>query len=235
MALDHIDSRCSLKEDWKPLYSQNMESFFDFSLDEIEEINMENEDGGADLQLDAAEGNLPIEKLCIPMDSLTELGWDLHKDSQLQWGTPGATQHVTRSPFVHNFQAPVKARSKGLQTGRRVWSLNVSFGNSWQVVSADEHKSAIGKENLESSFPASAAAQRGGVVRRCSHCLSEKTPQWRMGPLGPKTLCNACGVRYKSGRLLPEYRPAASPTFVSNVHSNSHRKVLEIRRKKGTF
>lgn len=67
MALDHIDSRCSLKEDWKPLYSQNMESFFDFSLDEIEEINMENEDGGADLQLDAAEGNLPIEKLCIPV------------------------------------------------------------------------------------------------------------------------------------------------------------------------
>jgi len=50
--------------------------------------------------------------------------------------------------------------------------------------------------------------------------------------MGPKTLCNACGVRYKSGRLVPEYRPAASPTFVMSKHSNSHRKVLELRRQK---
>ncbi|KAJ4749663.1 GATA transcription factor [Rhynchospora pubera] len=68
--------------------------------------------------------------------------------------------------------------------------------------------------------------------RRCLHCETDKTPQWRTGPMGPKTLCNACGVRYKSGRLVPEYRPAASPTFVVSKHSNSHRKVVELRRQK---
>ncbi|XP_073309191.1 GATA transcription factor 7-like [Primulina huaijiensis] len=74
----------------------------------------------------------------------------------------------------------------------------------------------------------------GGFVsgRRCTHCLVQKTPQWRAGPLGPKTLCNACGVRFKSGRLFPEYRPACSPTFSQEIHSNSHRKVLEMRRKR---
>ncbi|XP_057799765.1 GATA transcription factor 12-like [Salvia miltiorrhiza] len=72
----------------------------------------------------------------------------------------------------------------------------------------------------------------GGEGRRCLHCATDKTPQWRTGPMGPKTLCNACGVRYKSGRLVPEYRPAASPTFVLTKHSNSHRKVLELRRQK---
>lgn len=70
-------------------------------------------------------------------------------------------------------------------------------------------------------------------VRKCMHCEITKTPQWRAGPMGPKTLCNACGVRYKSGRLFPEYRPAASPTFVPSVHSNSHKKVLEMRIKTG--
>jgi hypothetical protein len=83
-------------------------------------------------------------------------------------------------------------------------------------------------------------AAEGGVVgsggaqppRRCSHCGVQKTPQWRTGPMGAKTLCNACGVRYKSGRLLPEYRPACSPTFSTELHSNHHRKVLEMRRKK---
>lgn len=72
----------------------------------------------------------------------------------------------------------------------------------------------------------------GGEGRRCLHCATDKTPQWRTGPMGPKTLCNACGVRYKSGRLVPEYRPASSPTFVLTKHSNSHRKVLELRRQK---
>ncbi|XP_072978554.1 GATA transcription factor 11-like [Typha angustifolia] len=66
-------------------------------------------------------------------------------------------------------------------------------------------------------------------IRKCMHCGIEKTPQWRAGPMGPKTLCNACGVRYKSGRLFPEYRPAASPTFVPSLHSNSHKKVVEMR------
>ncbi|XP_038683028.1 GATA transcription factor 9-like [Tripterygium wilfordii] len=63
--------------------------------------------------------------------------------------------------------------------------------------------------------------------RKCSHCASERTPQWRVGPLGPKTLCNACGVRYKSGRLVPEYRPAASPYFDSMKHSNFHKKIMK--------
>ncbi|KAL5222682.1 hypothetical protein ABZP36_027395 [Zizania latifolia] len=85
----------------------------------------------------------------------------------------------------------------------------------------------IAQAHSGGSTPAAA-----GEGRRCLHCETDKTPQWRTGPMGPKTLCNACGVRYKSGRLVPEYRPAASPTFVVSRHSNSHRKVLELRRQK---
>ncbi|CAA0834050.1 GATA transcription factor 11 [Striga hermonthica] len=66
-------------------------------------------------------------------------------------------------------------------------------------------------------------------VKKCMHCQVTKTPQWREGPLGRKTLCNACGVRYRSGRLFPEYRPAASPTFVPSLHSNSHKTVIMMR------
>ena len=33
------------------------------------------------------------------------------------------------------------------------------------------------------------------LVTACSHLL-QVTPVWRAGPYGPKTLCNACGVRY---------------------------------------
>ncbi|XP_048546255.1 GATA transcription factor 12-like [Triticum urartu] len=89
------------------------------------------------------------------------------------------------------------------------------------------------KKKEAPAAPAMTAAEAAAAEgRRCLHCETDKTPQWRTGPLGPKTLCNACGVRYKSGRLVPEYRPAASPTFVPSKHSNSHRKVVELRRQK---
>ncbi|KAJ1390522.1 Zinc finger, GATA-type [Sesbania bispinosa] len=87
----------------------------------------------------------------------------------------------------------------------------------------------VEKENLGDSELEINNNGQHSIPRRCTHCLAQRTPQWRAGPLGPKTLCNACGVRYKSGRLLPEYRPAKSPTFVSYLHSNSHKKVMEMR------
>ena len=88
---------------------------------------------------------------------------------------------------------------------------------------ASPHLSGVEMRDLSS--------QQTGETKRCTHCEVTSTPQWREGPMGPKTLCNACGVRYRSGRLFPEYRPAASPTFVPAVHSNSHKKVIEMRNK----
>mmetsp|Transcript_17930 Transcript_17930/g.71802 ORF Transcript_17930/g.71802 Transcript_17930/m.71802 type:complete len:132 (-) Transcript_17930:207-602(-) len=35
--------------------------------------------------------------------------------------------------------------------------------------------------------------------RRCVHCGTGKTPMWRCGPEGSKSLCNACGIRWKKG------------------------------------
>jgi hypothetical protein len=45
----------------------------------------------------------------------------------------------------------------------------------------------------------------------CLNCGTQQTPQWRRGPDGPRTLCNACGVRFKKGLPLPYMakRPAA--------------------------
>ncbi|MCB1180932.1 MAG: GATA zinc finger domain-containing protein [Chlamydiia bacterium] len=31
---------------------------------------------------------------------------------------------------------------------------------------------------------------------QCSHCGVTESPEWRRGPLGRRTLCNACGLLY---------------------------------------
>ncbi|KAJ7973297.1 GATA transcription factor [Quillaja saponaria] len=37
--------------------------------------------------------------------------------------------------------------------------------------------------------------------RCCTDCKTTKTPLWRGGPAGPKSLCNACGIRYRKKRV----------------------------------
>ncbi|KAF8405315.1 hypothetical protein HHK36_010219 [Tetracentron sinense] len=150
-------------------------------------------------------------------------------------------------------RVPVKARSKRSRTGGRVWSLGLpplteSSSTSSSSSSSSSSTSCLvfanAGQNLELFYclgkPSAYKQKKEPMTesgftqpqRRCSHCHVQKTPQWRTGPLGAKTLCNACGVRYKSGRLLPEYRPALSPTFSGDIHSNNHRKVLEMRKRK---
>ncbi|XP_020594640.1 GATA transcription factor 15-like [Phalaenopsis equestris] len=36
--------------------------------------------------------------------------------------------------------------------------------------------------------------------KSCTDCGTTKTPLWRGGPSGPKSLCNACGIRYRKKR-----------------------------------
>mmetsp|Transcript_2565 Transcript_2565/g.6568 ORF Transcript_2565/g.6568 Transcript_2565/m.6568 type:complete len:369 (-) Transcript_2565:1636-2742(-) len=57
----------------------------------------------------------------------------------------------------------------------------------------------------------------------CKSCGATKTPQWREGPLGPKTLCNACGVKWL--RQLKKSREAVAP---AKVHAT--RRVNRVSR-----
>ncbi|GMJ12267.1 GATA transcription factor 15 [Hibiscus trionum] len=36
--------------------------------------------------------------------------------------------------------------------------------------------------------------------KNCADCGTSKTPLWRGGPAGPKSLCNACGIRSRKKR-----------------------------------
>ncbi|MCD7454629.1 hypothetical protein HAX54_025375 [Datura stramonium] len=37
-------------------------------------------------------------------------------------------------------------------------------------------------------------------VKTCADCGTTKTPLWRGGPAGPKSLCNACGIKSRKKR-----------------------------------
>ena len=67
----------------------------------------------------------------------------------------------------------------------------------------------------------SAQGLPGVAGKRCAHCNTQTTPLWRNGPDGPKTLCNACGVRdnrrhAKANRVAKPSTPKASKGGKSN-------------------
>ncbi|KAL7095953.1 hypothetical protein ACP275_10G054900 [Erythranthe tilingii] len=64
-------------------------------------------------------------------------------------------------------------------------------------------------------------------IRVCADCNTTKTPLWRSGPKGPKSLCNACGIRQrKARRAMAAAAAAASGTVVA---ANQLPPVLKIK------
>ncbi|GMI86405.1 GATA TRANSCRIPTION FACTOR 18, MONOPOLE, HANABA TANARU [Hibiscus trionum] len=52
------------------------------------------------------------------------------------------------------------------------------------------------------------------LARRCANCDTTSTPLWRNGPRGPKSLCNACGIRFKK----EERRASAANAAEQHYH-----------------
>lgn len=71
-----------------------------------------------------------------------------------------------------------------------------------------------------------------------------RTPLWRSGPDGPKTLCNACGVRFKKGKLalfkdkdgnLTAVQSENSlPVVVPQASKKASKKVVHLRTQAGS-
>lgn len=80
----------------------------------------------------------------------------------------------------------------------------------------------------------------GVVVRVCSDCNTTKTPLWRSGPRGPKSLCNACGIRQRKARRAMAAAAAAAaasnggapPQAVSGVGTHQQPKPKPARKEK---
>ncbi|XP_042452731.1 protein CYTOKININ-RESPONSIVE GATA TRANSCRIPTION FACTOR 1-like [Zingiber officinale] len=67
----------------------------------------------------------------------------------------------------------------------------------------------------------------GEIIRVCSDCNTTKTPLWRSGPNGPKSLCNACGIRQRKARrvmagVIPP--PPALPTNLKDRRKEKKKK-----------
>ncbi|KAK6129439.1 hypothetical protein DH2020_036815 [Rehmannia glutinosa] len=69
--------------------------------------------------------------------------------------------------------------------------------------------------------------------KSCSDCHTTRTPLWRGGPHGPKSLCNACGIKYNKKRRqllgLDTGKSNKKKKRTSVSRSNEVREILKMR------
>ncbi|PKI56129.1 hypothetical protein CRG98_023483 [Punica granatum] len=80
----------------------------------------------------------------------------------------------------------VMVDSSGAPPGNSIANNNTSYMYNGR-------NSSMPRRGLGSNAPVQ------NPIKRCSNynCNTTDTPMWRRGPFGPKTLCNACGIKYR--------------------------------------
>ncbi|KAL5222955.1 hypothetical protein ABZP36_027668 [Zizania latifolia] len=114
-------------------------------------------------------------------------------DCTLSLGTPSTRR------------AEAGARAAPAAVAGLTWDHSVPSCNGRQEISSGVART----EPSAGGAPASAP-------RRCANCDTTSTPLWRNGPRGPKSLCNACGIRYKKEERRAAAAAVAPPTALAS-------------------
>ncbi|XP_058092095.1 GATA transcription factor 18-like [Magnolia sinica] len=83
-------------------------------------------------------------------------------------------------------------------------------------------KSGGARPSSSSSSSSSVGDTRLAAPRRCANCDTTSTPLWRNGPRGPKSLCNACGIRYKKEERRATTSALETPQQQQQHHLINH-------------
>ncbi|KAL9440348.1 hypothetical protein AB3S75_019082 [Citrus x aurantiifolia] len=96
-------------------------------------------------------------------------------------------------------------------------SSSVSTGTHDESVKVAE-KLLHEHDNIEVHYFTTNSSNSNNTVRICSDCNTTTTPLWRSGPRGPKSLCNACGIRQRKARRAMQ---AAAESGTTTAKDNS--------------
>nr|ART92259.1 GATA transcription factor 1 [Physcomitrium patens] len=123
-------------------------------------------------------------------------------EQAMSWG---GSSDVVSPDYYPQVDDAVKAwpRTSSTHSYKDVESVKTSkalFSMIKSSQSYGSHRSSRQPGWLSSYIPSTHVVdvkEGDSFVRVCAHCGTSKTPLWRNGPGGPKSLCNACGIRFK--------------------------------------
>lgn len=127
--------------------------------------------------------------------------------AHFQSSDAGVGEPSARLDLVENFLSrggfPVAKREiswiRSASKSRRTLFNNEENLQEWPKSGSNVSSSAKDSTG-ETPLDRGVGGSRNNAPRVCVDCKTTKTPLWRSGPQGPKSLCNACGIRYRKAR-----------------------------------
>ncbi|CAO3673004.1 unnamed protein product [Rhizopus microsporus] len=86
------------------------------------------------------------------------------------------------------------------------WSSAEDDWDKDEDMAAEEEEDTFIKPTKRMST-SKASIAKTSPIKKCLYCGCKTTPMWRRGPQGAGTLCNACGVKWKHGKILSDKPP----------------------------
>jgi GATA zinc finger len=112
------------------------------------------------------------------------------------------SSHVDGIEMLTGLRYGAGERSHGISTGDA--SPNLIRGDAGIPMSADYSRHSLGGSGAVGYGGSSGLGGDKKFSKKlkaadeyvCTDCGTLDSPEWRKGPSGPKTLCNACGLRW---------------------------------------
>ncbi|OIS99899.1 PREDICTED: putative GATA transcription factor 22 [Nicotiana attenuata] len=135
-----------------------------------------------------------------------------------------------------NEKNPVKWMSSKIKASGQT-SMKNTTNNTYIKLKLEDQKKQQPSYPLESTDYSSNSSNNSNnniPIRVCADCNTTKTPLWRSGPKGPKTLCNACGIRQRKARRAMAAAANGETLTTETSSSSMKKKVKHLHKEKIT-
>ncbi|GMI92695.1 cytokinin-responsive gata factor 1, GATA TRANSCRIPTION FACTOR 22, GNC-LIKE [Hibiscus trionum] len=166
----------------------------------------------------------------------------LKSDCELKlsvWKEEGEERGVSVTHQSHENITSAKWMPSKMRILRKMMnSDHVDLSNNYKLESEDQHKQQ--QQQQPSSSPdhsgnSSYNNNNNSTIRVCADCNTTKTPLWRSGPRGPKSLCNACGIRQrKARRAMAAAAATGTAVFAETTTTASMKSKVQHKAKRSS-
>ncbi|KAI8915538.1 hypothetical protein EDD86DRAFT_243548 [Gorgonomyces haynaldii] len=125
-----------------------------------------------------------------PMDISTLEKMDVSDEEFVHWFMKMVQNACQYNPKEHNTLFP------DIQVDWSRYALQIEQKRRLTKYPSDKESDEDKKKKKKKKKEAST------VPKVCEYCSTTETPMWRRGPSGKSSLCNKCGVKWRSGRIL---------------------------------
>ncbi|ORY97435.1 hypothetical protein BCR43DRAFT_239362 [Syncephalastrum racemosum] len=120
-------------------------------------------------------------------------------DSLYQPFSSSASFYTISSPSS-SFSDPISAMSSTRLTTLSDQQIHTL---SYSRTTSDDGNENHSRKSTQPHRKRQSSSSSASGPKECYSCHSTETPEWRRGPLGPRTLCNACGLSKTRSWELP--------------------------------